>query len=227
MPRLLITLALILSSFNLTAESKGINRLIEGNKRFMNGNLLHPNRSEERRLETVGSQEPFAVIVTCSDSRVGPEIVFDEGIGDLFIVRLAGNVIDSAAKESIEFAIHALHATTILILGHENCGAVNAVIQKQDKDIPQIASLISESLHNAQLENAKNPLEKAVKANAMHIRDKLAKEPNFKKLIEQKKLEVYSGYYHLGSGEVEILTPAMQNHTGMRSKFGNWKRRHP
>lgn len=209
MNRLLLTLALFLSSMNLTAESNGINRLIEGNKRFMKGNALHPNRSEERRKETVASQEPFAVIVSCSDSRVGPEIVFDEGIGDLFIVRLAGNVIDSAAKESIEFAIHALHASTILILGHENCGAVNAVIQKQDKDIPQIASLISASIRNVKVNNGKNPLEKAIKANAMHIRDNLAKDPDFKQLIQQKKLAVYSGYYHLKSGEVEILPPSL------------------
>jgi len=199
---LILIITLFLAPYDLLGESNGLNRLLDGNKRFMNGNVLHPNRTLERRKENVAGQEPFAVIVSCSDSRVSPEIVFDEGIGDLFVVRLAGNVIDSTAKESIEFAVHALNSSTILILGHENCGAVNAVLQKQDQDIPEIASLIAPSLQNIKSDN----LEDAIKANAINMRDKLIQDPDFKQLIDENKLQVFSGYYHLKSGEVEILT---------------------
>ena len=208
MARLIIALALFLVPLNLFAESKGISRLLEGNKRFMNGNLAHPNRTLERRRETNYSQEPYAVIVGCSDSRVSPEIIFDEGIGDLFVVRLAGNVVDPIAKESIEFAIHALNSSTILILGHENCGAVNAVLQKQDQDIPKIASLISSSLQNKKSNYSKNQLEEAIKSNANNIRNRISQDPDFKRLIDENKLQVFSGYYHLKSGEVEILPPS-------------------
>lgn len=205
MVHLILTLTLFLVPLNLFAESTGISRLLDGNKRFMNGNLIHPNRTLERRKETNFSQEPFAVIVSCSDSRVSPEIIFDEGIGDLFVVRLAGNVVDSVAKESIEFAIHALHASTILILGHENCGAVNAVIQKQDQDIPKIASLISSSLQNQKSNTSENQLEEAIKSNAINIRNKMSQDPDFKRLIDENKLQIFSGYYHLKSGKVEVL----------------------
>ena len=205
MAHLILALTLFLVPLNLFAETNGISRLLEGNKRFMNGDLLHPNRTLERRQETNFEQEPYAVIVSCSDSRVSPEIIFDEGIGDLFVVRLAGNVVDSTAKESIEFAIHALHSSTILILGHENCGAVNAVLQKQDKDIPNIASLISPSIQNKKSHSSKSRLEEAIKSNATNIRKKLSQDPDFKRLIDEKKLQVFSGYYHLKSGEVEIL----------------------
>lgn len=206
MLRLFLFLTLSVAAFDLAGESAQIDRLLDGNKRFMNGNLLHPNRTQERREKTATGQSPYAVIVTCSDSRVSPEIIFDEGIGDLFVVRLAGNVVDSAAKESIQFAVNALGSSVVLVLGHENCGAVNAVLKKQDQSIPQIASLISPSLRNLKSKNSKNPLEQAIKANAVHVKNKLAQDPGFKKMIESGKLVVYSGYFHLESGEVELLT---------------------
>lgn len=201
-------LPFLIAAFGLYAESDELNRLLEGNTRFMKGNLLHPNRTLERRKGTASGQEPFAVIVSCSDSRVSPEIIFDEGIGDLFVVRLAGNVIGPIAKESIEFAVNALHSSILLVLGHENCGAVNSVLQKQDQDIPEIASLISPSLQKIQSNSSQTRLEEAIKANAMGMKDTLAQDPDFKKLIKDKKLEVFAGYYHLKSGKVEILKDA-------------------
>lgn len=205
-----IILPLLLVGVGLFGESKNLNRLLEGNKRFMNGNLLHPNRTLERRKGTAFSQEPFAVIVSCSDSRVSPEIVFDEGIGDLFVIRLAGNVIGPIAKESIEFAVHALHSSIILVLGHENCGAVNAVLEKQDQDIPEIASLISPSLQKIKSKDSNNRLGTAIKANAINMKNKLSQDPDFKKLIDENKLQVFAGYYHLKSGEVEMIDHSSQ-----------------
>ncbi len=201
----LFILSLFLTSCGLFGDSNDLNRLLDGNNRFMNGNLIHPNRTLERRKETVFEQEPFAVVVSCSDSRVSPEIIFDEGIGDLFVVRLAGNVIDSTAKESIAYAVHQLHSSIILVLGHENCGAVNAVLQKQDKDIPEIAALISPSVKKIRLKNHQDRLEAAIKANAIAMRNKLAQNKGFKKLIKNEKLQIFPAYYHLKSGEVEIL----------------------
>jgi len=198
-------LSLFLATCSLTGKSNDLDRLLEGNRRFMNGNLLHPNRTLERRKATAYEQEPFAIIVSCSDSRVSPEVIFDEGIGDLFVVRLAGNVIDSAAKESIAYAVHYLHSSIILVLGHENCGAVNAVLQNQDEDIPEIANLISPSIKKVRLKNPKERLKAAIEANATAMRNKLIKDKNFKKNIAEDKLQIFSGYYHLKSGEVEIL----------------------
>lgn len=154
---------------------------------------------------TVSGQTPFAVVVSCSDSRVSPEIIFDEGIGDLFVVRLAGSVVGPIARESIDFAVHHLGSSTILVLGHENCGAVDAVLHGQDKEIPEIAALISPSIKRGS--DSKESLEAAVKANAIAMRDKLAQQDDFKTLINQNKLQLYAGYYHLKSGEVEILSP--------------------
>jgi carbonic anhydrase len=191
--------------YGLFGNSSELSRLLEGNKRFMDGNLLHPNRTLERRKLTVSEQEPFAVVVSCSDSRVSPEIIFDEGIGDLFVVRLAGNVIDSIAKESILYAVHYLHSSIILVLGHENCGAVHAVLQKQIKDIPKIATLISPSIKKIRSSDSKDRLKDAIKANAIGMKNKLTQDKNFKEFIAKDKLQIFPAYYHLKSGEVEIL----------------------
>ena len=119
---------LTLLTFPLFCESSGIERLIEGNKRYVNDTLKHPNRTSERREAFLTHQTPFAIIVGCADSRVSPEILFDQGVSDLFVVRVAGNVVGPLELDSILYAATTLNSSTILVLGHENCGAVNAVI---------------------------------------------------------------------------------------------------
>ena len=108
------------------APAEAISKLKEGNGRYAGGNLQHPGQTTERRAELAKSQYPFATIVSCSDSRVPPEIVFDQGLGDLFVVRVAGNVVDDHALGSIEYSVDHLGVRLIVVLGHQSCGAVQA-----------------------------------------------------------------------------------------------------
>ena len=101
-------------------------RLSEGNARFVAGHSQHPRQDPERRTELASTQHPFAVVLGCADSRTGPETLFDQGLGDLFVVREAGNVVDDHTLGSIEYAVEHLHSPLIVVLGHERCGAVAA-----------------------------------------------------------------------------------------------------
>src|SRR5262249_39949150 len=103
-------------------------KLMDGNKRYASSHSLHPHQSAGRRHELEATQHPFACILSCSDSRVPPEVVFDEGLGDLFVVRVAGNIVDSAVTGSIEYAVEHLGTPLVLVMGHEKCGAVQATL---------------------------------------------------------------------------------------------------
>lgn len=194
-----------LIAWPLVAESQGINRLMEGNKRYTLDKLEHPNRTLERRQAIVSKQEPFATIVGCSDSRAAPEILFDQGVGDLFVVRVAGNVVGPLELDSIEYSVIYLHSKAIMVLGHENCGAVDAVIKGTTKDIESVAELIAPAVAMVKAKKPANMLEASIKANALRMRDYLLKTPVIKKFADEKKIEVVAGYYHLESGAVELL----------------------
>src|SRR2546430_7064831 len=128
------------------APAEAISKLKEGNGRYTSGNLQHPGQTTERRAELTKSQHPFAVIVSCSDSRVPPEIVFDQGLGDLFVLRVAGHVIDNHSLGSIEYAVDHLAVRLIVVLGHQSCGAVKAAketITAKGKAPGHIESLVT------------------------------------------------------------------------------------
>ena len=141
-------------------------RLLEGNKRFASGGLIHPGRKPEDFAALAEGQAPLAAIVACADSRVAPELVFDQGVGDLFVVRVAGNIVSGAGptvKGSIEFAVGELGVRLIMVLGHSQCGAVKAAITHIDAndDLPgSIGELI-------------NPIRPAVRSVAGKAGDKL------------------------------------------------------
>lgn len=184
---------------------EGLQRLMEGNARYINEMLKGPRRDAQRREETLESQTPFAAIVTCSDSRVAPEIIFDQGIGDLFVVRDAGNVIAAIEKESIEFSAGQLNSVVVLVMGHKNCGAVNAVLQGKIKGIQAIAKLIEPAAKQAKKEHADDPLEDAIKLNALNMKQVLLQSPMIKWLVYQNKLLVRAAYFDLSTGSVELL----------------------
>lgn len=181
-----------------------LQRLMEGNNRYVKDSSTHPNRAEERRLETAEQQEPFAIIVGCSDSRVSPEILFDQGIGDLFVVRVAGNVVGPIELDSIEYSALYLHSSLIFVMGHENCGAVGAVLAGTTKDIEAVASLIEPAIQQSKAEKG-DRLENAIKDNVMNVVAQLKKAPPLQKLIKEKKLTIAGGYYHFRTGEVEMV----------------------
>ncbi len=183
---------------------KAFDRLIEGNKRFYNEKSICPDRTKERRLEQLTMQEPFAAIIGCSDSRVAPEIIFDQGIGELFIVRVAGNVVGPIELDSIEYSVKYLHSSVIVVLGHENCGAITAVIEGKTQDIEAIANLVQPVANETKGEK-ENRLEKTIKANVIHVKEYLEKTPLIEEYIKQGKVKVIGGYYNFHTGEVNWL----------------------
>ena len=203
---LLLSSALFADNF----PSDSLERLMQGNQRYVNGKLDHPNREVFRREEFAAGQEPFAVIVCCSDSRVPPEIIFDVGLGDTFIVRVAGNVIGPLETESVLFAVDALHAPLILVLGHSNCGAVKAAMKGGEaaKDIPQIAAKIAPAMKPIAVkkEQGKMPtLDEVIKTNVEYVRDQLRAIPLLSLLIKENKLRIVGGFYDLEDGKVSLL----------------------
>jgi len=190
-------------SFAFTPD-EAIHQLMEGNERYVKDQLLHPNRSVIRREAIVAKQEPFAIILGCADSRVSPEIIFDQGIGDLFIVRVAGNVAGPVELDSLQFSAEYLHSSVILVLGHENCGAVTAVLNRQTKDIENVAALIEPAIQQIRRSEG-NILEKAIRANVKAIVLKVKAAPLIKELIEKDKITVIGGYYELASGKVILI----------------------
>jgi carbonic anhydrase len=195
---ILLALTAIRPGFGQT-HSEALQRLIDGNQRYTQDELLHADHSADRRSALLEGQAPFATIVSCSDSRVIPEILFDQGVGDLFVVRVAGNVVGPIELDSIDYSVRVLGASLILIVGHEMCGAVNAVMEKNTADIEQIAALIQPAVKKAQ------DLESAIKANVRYSVANLKKSPLLKRLVAEKKLECVGAYYKISEGTIEIL----------------------
>ncbi len=186
-------------------------QLLEGNKRFMTGDLAHPRRKPEDFMPLAEGQAPLTVIVSCADSRVAPELIFDQGMGDLFIVRVAGNVITGAGdsvKGSIEYAVAELDVRLIMVLGHSQCGAVKAAIKHIDaKDtlpgsIGGLVDLIRPAV--AAVKNGQgNILDHAIKANVERGVERLKRlEPILAGSVKKGTLKVVGAVYDLHSGKV-------------------------
>ena len=190
------------------APAGAIAKLKEGNGRYASGKLQHPGQTTERRAELTKDQHPFAVIVSCSDSRVPPEIVFDQGLGDLFIVRVAGNVINDEGLGSVEYSVDHLGTRLILVLGHQSCGAVKAAretIAAKGKAPGHIQSLVT-AIKPAVEATAKDDLETTIKANVKHVVDTLrASTPILKAKVDSGDVKVIGGYYSLDTGAVTFL----------------------
>ena len=182
-----------------------LNKLISGNKRFMTGQSTCDHSNKARRLQTLDGQEPFAVVLSCSDSRVAPEILFDQGLGDLFVVRDAGNVVGAIELESILYSVVHLHSKVLLVMGHQSCGAVTAVMTGNDKDMPAIAHKIKPAIAEAKKGNSS--LREAIVDNVYHSVDQLKANPALKQLVKEGKLTIRGSYYNFSTGEVEMLSP--------------------
>jgi carbonic anhydrase len=190
------------------APAEAISKLKEGNGRYTSGNLQHPGQTTERRTELANTQHPFAAILSCSDSRVPPEIVFDQGLGDLFIVRVAGNVINDEGLGSLEYTVDHLGTRLILVLGHQSCGAVKAAretIAAKGKAPGHIQSLVK-AIKPAVEATAKDDLETTIKANVKNVVQALrSSTPILKAEIDSGKIQVIGGYYSLDTGAVTFL----------------------
>jgi carbonic anhydrase len=186
-----------------------LNRLKEGNKRFVQGKSIRPHQDLARIKELSTGQKPFAIIVGCSDSRVPSEIIFDQGLGDLFIVRTAGQVSSFASWGSIEFANAVLGAKLIVVMGHTKCGAVAAACKIPD--VPgHIVTLINSIKPAAQLAKMQpgDEVENAVKINvAMQVQQLQNLEPVLTKATQGGQTKIVGAVYDLESGKVEFLDP--------------------
>jgi carbonic anhydrase len=191
---------------------EALKRLAAGNKRFVDGTPLHSRSSKEVRKELVGGQQPFAVILGCSDSRVPPELVFDQGLGDLFIVRNAGNVVADDVMGSLQYAGLHLKIQLLVVLGHENCGAVTAALgamskgEKHPERIQTLLHMIEPGLKDLdpKLTGAAR-LNAAVEANVRWSMRQIAESPEGKKALEEKRFEMAGAVYQLETGTVRFL----------------------
>jgi carbonic anhydrase len=189
---------------------QGLQMLMDGNKRFVAGNLTSLSNLAQDREKVANGQSPFAVIVSCSDSRVPPEIVFDQTVGQLFVVRTAGQVIDEAARGSITYGVDHLKAPLLLVLGHSGCGAVEAAIAAlEGATIPGYAYRFAEGIGPAVQSVRDQPgdqLDNAIRANITMGVDQLqTAEPDLAAAVRGGQLMVAGGFYDLASGEVTIL----------------------
>lgn len=186
------------------SPSAALKRLEEGNERFAQDRNTGLDRNQARRAATVSKQLPFAIIMGCSDSRVPPEIAFDQGIGDLFVVRVAGNVVSDIELASIEYSALVNHSSIVVVLGHQNCGAVDAVVKKQTAGFEAITKFIEPSIRVAQ-QKPDFDLRKGIEANILNSVRRVKASPVIQNLIVEKKIDVVGGYYNLDTGKVELL----------------------
>src|SRR5256885_8622436 len=210
--------------------AEAMSRLKEGNRRYTSGNQQHPHESSEertymatnsyenlgmtaaeaakRRAELTKSQHPFAIVLGCADSRIPPEIAFDQGLGDLFVVREAGNVIDDHSLGSIEYAVDHLAVRLIVVLGHQRCGAVKAAketIAAKTEAPAHIQSLVT-AIQPAVEATVHGDLETTVKANVKDVVQALrSSTPVLKPNVDSGELRVLGAYYSLDTGAVSFL----------------------
>jgi carbonic anhydrase len=198
------------SSPAVIGADQALGLLKEGNHRYVSMKSIHPNLSIEARTEVAKGQKPFAIIFGCVDSRVPPELVFDRGLGDLFVIRTAGQASDNAALGSIEFGVEEYNIPLVMVLGHEKCGAVEAtidVLEKKAKAHGQIGTLVE--LIKPAVEKVKDKpgdlLDNAIRANIALGVDKLKNSPILSQHLQKGKTKIVGAYYNLDSGVVDII----------------------
>jgi carbonic anhydrase len=187
--------------------NEAIARLKAGNGRFVLGRRLQANYPAER-ARLINGQQPYAIVLTCSDSRVPPELVFDESLGKLFVVRVAGNVTDPVALGSIEYAVVVEGARLLVVLGHESCGAVKATL-KGDSQPPNIAAIVRKIQPAADRARDRHldplaTLKLAIEENVREQMNNALKDSDvLREMVEKKVLTIRGAVYQLGSGRVE------------------------
>lgn len=181
--------------------------LLEGNRRFVTGKLEHPNHCEESRHLSAKGQIPIATVLTCADARVPPVDIFDQGIGDIFVVRVAGNIIGFHSLGSIEYAVKHLQTPLVIVMGHSCCGAVGAVASegKLDGHMASFTAPIQTAIKKVKtlegdlVDNAAKELAKMIAAQIA------SSEPIICDFVNENKVKVLPAYYDFSTGEVTLL----------------------
>ena len=194
------------------APDAALARLVAGNARFVAGNLTHGNLAVERRRAFAAYQAPFATLLSCSDSRVPAELIFDQNLGDLFVIRVAGNFADDVGIATIEYGYAALHSKLIVVLGHEGCGAIKATVDaiKTGTDLPKHLNALQHGISPGIKSIAKSgTYEACVVANVRaQVAGLRASQPVLRKAVASGDLRVVGAEYTLRSGKVALLDSA-------------------
>lgn len=202
-----------------TEGTEALHRLMTGNERFLKG-AKAPNRTKASREKVAQKQTPFASVLTCADSRLAPELIFDQGFGDLFVVRVAGNVADTFGIASLEYAAEHLGSKVILVMGHERCGAVKAACDTftaahasheehghaaPKSSIPTLVEFLLPSVSAAAAKHPKSLLDAAIAENAdLHAQAIFDKSPLLKDMLGKGEIALVSGVYDLDTGRVTL-----------------------
>ncbi len=192
-----------------TSADQSLRILQEGNERYVAARLSHPNQNAARRTEVAAGQHPIAAVLSCADSRVPPELIFDRGLGDLFVVRVAGNIADDAILGSLEYAAEHLHVPLIVVLGHQKCGAVSAAVAggRTKTHIDSLIDAINPAVAAVKGKSG-DVLDNAVRANVLRVTEQLKSDPSILAgEVREGKLKIVGGVYSLETGKITLLVP--------------------
>ena len=195
----------------ITDPQVALDRLMAGNQRFVDAQMQHPDQDPDHRL-TLSSQgqQPFATILTCSDSRLPPELLFDQGLGDLFVARVAGNIVDPALLGSVEYAVGHLKTPLIVVIGHEKCGAVQATLesiqhhQTPHGDIAALVTAITPAVAVAE-QRPGDLLDNTIRANAEQSLDAIKKSSELTGPLASGQLKAIAAYYSIDDGRISLI----------------------
>jgi carbonic anhydrase len=213
----------------LMSADSALARMKAGNARFAAGTPCHPGQTTDRRAELAGGQHPFAQVLSCADSRVPPELVFDQGLGDLFVVRSAGQAVDQAVLGSIQYAVAVLKTPLLVVLGHKKCGAVEATVNAVAKgaapsgtDIDALVAAIRPAVDAAEDDGSDDLLDTSVSKNVDRIVEELQAAEVLAPAVKRRELTVLGAVYDLASGTVDFTEPA----NGSERRAPSWPSRH-
>jgi len=189
------------------SADQALKLLLEGNQRFVAGKLEHPNQTPTRRAEVAKGQHPFAAVLACSDSRTPPEIIFDRGLGDIFTLRVAGNVADKVVIESLDYSVKHLGVRVVMVLGHRRCGAVIAAVEGHEEEGKDVGPMLREldPAVAATKGMPGDPVENAVRANVRLVMLNLATSSELRAMVISGELKIIGGIYDLDTGTIEML----------------------
>lgn len=228
MKRLALTFAAILiaSAAGLSATAaapaapgvppgQALRELMEGNRRFVAERMEHPNQSAARRKEVAAGQHPFAAVLACSDSRTPPSVIFDRGLGDLFVVRVAGNVATPITIESLDYSVTHLGTRLVMVLGHQRCGAVIAAVEGHEEpgDVgPMLRELVPAARVAKKMKG--DVVANAVSENVLMVVKKLESDPRLAAMVKSGDVRIVGGVYSLETGKVTFVADSAKRNSG-------------
>lgn len=186
---------------------QALEKLLAGNEKYLSESITPDVGASLRKDLAKNGQHPYAIVITCSDSRVPAELIFDSSLGDIFVIRTAGNVVSDFEIGSVEYGAEHLGSPLVFVLGHTNCGAVTAATEGGEAEgkIQSIVDEIEPSVQKAKDAGAKDVLSKAIEFNVMNSVDKILSSEIIKELREEEKVEVIGGIYNINTGTVTII----------------------